>query len=141
MRCVGTNALIYVVDPSVKEAEKRQWAQELLLENDLAVSVQVLRESYWQFTRPSRAEVLTHSHALMFLESVRRIPVQDVTLEVFRSAVSISRGFGLSYRDGAILAAERACGCDTVYSEELSDHQDYDGVNVINPFREQGRPS
>ena len=77
----------------------------------------------------------------MFLESVRRLPVQDVTLEVFRSAVSISRGFGLSYRDGAILAAARACGCDTVYSEELSDHQDYDGVNVINPFREQGRPS
>ena len=61
---------------------------------------------------------------------------------MFRSAVSISRGFGLSYLlDGAILAAARACGCDTVYSEELSDHQDYDGVNVINPFREQGRPS
>ena len=77
----------------------------------------------------------------MFLESIRGFPVHYVTFEVFRSAVSISGGFGLSYWDGAILAAARACGCDTVYSEDLSDHQDYDGVNVINPFREQGRPS
>ena len=130
-----------MVDPSAEQDENRRRAQELLLENDLAVSVPVRLEFYRQVTRPSRVEALTHSQALMFLESIREFPVQDVTFEVFRSAVSISRGFGLSYWDGAILAAARACGCDTVYSEDLSDHQDSDGVNVINPFREQGMPS
>ena len=68
-----------------------------------------------------------------------KMPVQAVTLEVFRAAVSISRRFGLSYWDGAILAilaAARSLGCDAVYSEDLSSEQDYDGLRVINPFPE-----
>ena len=46
----------------------------------------------------------------------------------------MSQRFGLSYWDGAILAAARATGCDTVYSEDMSSEQDYDGLRVINPF-------
>ena len=63
--------------------------------------------------------------------------MQDVTLEVFRAGVAISQRFGLSYWDGAILAAARALGCDAVYSEDLSEEQDYDGLRVINPFLEE----
>ena len=58
-----------------------------------------------------------------------------VTIEVFRAAVSISRRFGLSYWDGAILAAARSLGCDAVYSEDLSSEQDYDGLRVIRHHR------
>ena len=38
---------------------------------------------------------------------------------------------------GAILAAARAARCDAVYSEDFSTEQDYDGLRVINPFREE----
>ena len=62
--------------------------------------------------------------------------VQSVTPDVFRDGAALSRRFRLSYWDGAILAAARACGCDIVYSEDLSGGQDYDGVRAINPFRE-----
>ena len=51
--------------------------------------------------------------------------------------MAISRRFGLSYWDGAILAAARTLGCDAVYSEDLSSEQDYDGLRVKNPFTEQ----
>ena len=64
------------------------------------------------------------------------MPVQAVSLAVSRDGVSISRRFGLSYWDGATLAAARALGCDAVYSEDLSSEQDYDGLQVINPFPE-----
>ena len=63
--------------------------------------------------------------------------MQDVTREVFRVGVAISRRFRLSYWDGAILAAAHALGCDVVYSEDLSPQQDYDGLRVINPFLEE----
>ena len=66
--------------------------------------------------------------------------MQDVTLAVFRAGVSLSQRFRLSYWDGAILAAAHVCGCDAVYSEDLSDRQDYDGLRVINPFADQTRP-
>lgn len=139
MRFVDTNVLIYAVSPSPREEEKRRRAQDLLQAGNLAVSVQVLQEFYSQVTRSSRTEPLTPSQALKFIESIREFPVQDMTLSVFRSGVALSQRFRLSYWDGAILAAARVCGCDAVYSEDLSNQQNYEGLRVINPFRQQGQ--
>jgi predicted nucleic acid-binding protein len=40
----------------------------------------------------------------------------------------------LSFWDGLILAAARTVGATTVWSEDLSDRQDYSGIRVVNPF-------
>ena len=134
MRFVDTNVLLYAVSAEAEQRGKRERALDLLEEGDLAVSVQVLQEFYYQATRPGRPAALTPEQAVRFIESIDSFPVQPVTLEVFLAGVSISRRFGLSYWDGAILAAARAMGCDTLYSEDLSDTQDYGGLRVINPF-------
>jgi len=134
VRLVDTNVLIYAASPAADEANKQSVAQRLLEAGDLVLSVQVLQEFYHQVTRPTRTTPLTQDHALRFIESLRDFPVQDVTLEVFRAAVAISRRFLLSYWDGAILAAAKAAGCDAVYSEDMNAEQDYDGLRVINPF-------
>ena len=134
MRFVDTNVLLYGVSPLPEDVGKRRRALELLREPDLALSVQVLQEFYHQATRPTRPGRLTHADALAFLGTLLRFPIQAVTLDVFRAGVAISQRFGLSYWDGAILAAARALGCDAVYSEDLSSEQDYDGLRVINPF-------
>ena len=134
MRFVDTNVLLYAVSLSPDDTGKRRRALELLRERDLAVSVQVLQEFYYQATRPTRPERLTPDDALAFLGTLMRFPIQEVTLDVFRTGVAIGQRFGLSYWDGAILAAARALGCDAVYSEDMSSQQDYDGLRVINPF-------
>ena len=136
MRFVDTNVLIYAASPAPVEAEKQRAAQRLLNAGDLALSVQVLQEFYHQATRPTRREPLTSAQALGFLSSIDDFPIQPVTQDLFHAAVAISRRFGLSYWDGAILAAARALDCDAVYSEDLSSEQDYDGLRVINPFTE-----
>ena len=134
VRFVDTNVLIYAASPAPDEAGKQRSAQRLLEEGDLALSVQVLQEFYHQSTRSSRPGAITQYHALQFIESISHFPVQDITLSLFIAAIAISQRFGLSYWDGAILAAARVLGCDAVYSEELSTEQDYDGLRVINPF-------
>ena len=134
MRFVDTNVLLYAVSAESEESGKRDRAIALLEESDLAISVQVLQEFYHQATRPGRPAALTPDQALRFIESIDSFPVQPVTIEVFLAGVSISRRFGLSYWDGAILAAARAMGCEIVYSEDLSATQDYDGLRVANPF-------
>ncbi len=134
MRFVDTNVLLYAVSNLPDEAGKRRSAVDLLNERDLAVSVQVLQEFYYQATRPNRPAAITHDQALRFIESISRFPVQETTLDVFHAGLSISHRFGLSYWDGAILAAARTIGCEVVYSEDLSDEQDYDGLRVITPF-------
>ena len=136
MRFLDTNVLLYAASPVSEEPRKRNRALEVLAERELAVSVQVLQEFYHQATRETRRGKLSPADALDFLEPILMLRVQSVTPDVFRAGAALSRRFRLSYWDGAILAAARACACDIVYSEDLSDGQDYDGVRVINPFRE-----
>ncbi len=132
LRFLDTNVLIYAV--SGADADKQRRAISLLTARDLALSVQVLQEFYVQATRASRLGALTHREAVNFVESLHRFRVQSVTSDVMRAAFAIRERFGLSYWDSAILAAARACGCDAVYSEDMSSEQDYDGLRVINPF-------
>ena len=134
MRFLDTNVLIYAVSGADEDADKQRRAISLLTARDLALSVQVLQEFYVQATRSSRPGALTHREAVNFIESLHRFRVQPVTSDVMRSAFVVRERFKLSYWDSTILAAAHACGCDAVYSEDMSSEQDYDGLRVLNPF-------
>jgi predicted nucleic acid-binding protein len=43
--------------------------------------------------------------------------------------------FGISYWDAAIIEAARCLGCSELLTEDLQDHQSFDGVRAINPLR------
>ncbi len=134
MRFVDTNVLLYAASRASDDAKKRGVALELLTEAELAVSVQVLQEFYHQATRPTRSARLSHDDAMQFLRPILGLHIQQVTLDLFLAAVSMTQRYGVSYRDGAILAAARTAGCDAVYSEDLSAGQRYEGIEVLNPF-------
>ena len=134
MRFVDSNVPLYAVSTAPGEQAKRRRALAVLQRTDLVLSVQVLQEFYVQATRPSRPGALSHNAAVDFIESLRRFPIQTITLEVLYGALEICERFGLSYWDGAILAAARLQGCSIVYSEDLSSEQDYDGLRIVNPF-------
>lgn len=138
MRFVDTNVLIYAASLDPAEEDKRLRALDLLAQDELVVSIQVLQEFYVQSTRSSRRGALTHEEALSFIETLGGFPPVDMTLDVFHAALAIRERFGLSYWDGAILAAARIAGCDIVYSEDMSHEQDYDGIRVVNPFADAG---
>ena len=134
MRFVDTNVLIYAVSADSEDLEKRIRALDLLNEDDLVISVQVLQEFYHQSTRATRKGAITHEQALNFLTSIHHIAANPMTVQIFHSAVAICHRYQLSYWDGAILAAAQSAGCDAVYSEDMSPTQDYGGIRIINPF-------
>ena len=134
MRFVDTNVLLYAVSLSESEHDKRRSAVDVLARGDVAMSVQVMAEFYVQATHRHRTRSLSPEQALAFLHGIEAAVIQPVTVEVFTAGVAISREFGLSYWDGAILAAAQLAGCDAVYSEDMSAEQDYGGLRVINPF-------
>ena len=41
----------------------------------------------------------------------------------------------LSLWDGTILAAARYAGATVVWSEDLSEDQDYNGIRIVNPLK------
>jgi predicted nucleic acid-binding protein len=135
VRFADTNVLLYAVSRDPEERHKAERARGILAEQDLALSVQVLQEFYVQATRESRPDALTHERAARLVESFLRFPIADITRQVLLAAIATHDRFQISYWDAAILEAARALGCATVLSEDLSDGQDYDGVQVENPFR------
>ena len=134
MRLVDTNILIYAVSNQDSDAWKKTRVAGILKGPDLALSVQVLQEFYYQSTRLQGPAGLTHEEAMEFLRRFRTLPLQEITVELFDRATEMKQKFGLSYWDAAILSAAKMLGCEAVYSEDMTHQQDYDGVVVINPF-------
>ena len=136
MRFVDTNIAIYSTSPLPEDGRKQRISEELLSQEsgNLAVSVQVLGEFYFQVTRPLRRGSLTHDEAVAVIEDLHRHYVQPLALETVSRALEYRAWFSLSYWDCLILAAAKLSGCEAVYSEDMSTNQDYDGIRVINPF-------
>ena len=135
MHFVDTNVLLYAVSLVPEETAKRQRATDLLATTtDLVLSVQVLQEFYSQATGSKGRWGMSHEEAERSVRSLERFRVQPVTLQVLHTAMALRERFQINYWDAAILAAARIAGCDTVYTEDLNDGQDYDGVRVVNPF-------
>jgi predicted nucleic acid-binding protein len=139
MRFVDTNILLYAASTAPEEQAKSHVALSLLEAEDLVLSVQVLQEFYVQATRPGKHDRLTHQQATLLIESFLRFPVQETTLKLVQSALAAKERFRLSYWDAAIIEAARAQGCDTIFSEDLSHGQKYDGIEVVDPFRKVRR--
>lgn len=134
MRFVDTNILLYAISTAPDERDKHNRAIALLEDTDLALSVQVLQEFYVQATRPSKAERLDHEQAAALIESWLRFRVQELSVDVLRSALTTRLRWGISYWDAAIVEAARVAGCHTLLTEDLQEGMDFSGVRVVNPL-------
>jgi predicted nucleic acid-binding protein len=132
---LDTNVLLYSISRDPAEAAKRERALRLLDDDNGALSVQVLQEFYVQATRTSRKDRIPHEVAVALIATWLRFSVQEVTLQLLTAALEIKAATGFSYWDSAIIAAARALGCGRLYSEDMSDGRQIDGVTIINSFR------
>jgi predicted nucleic acid-binding protein len=130
---LDANILLYASSSAPADAGKRQRAQALILEGKFALSAQVLQEFIANALR-KKSLGLTEANIDATLALARCVPVQSITRELIVEAVALRRRFQVSHWDATILAAARELGCHTLYSEDLSHGQDYDGVRVVNPF-------
>jgi predicted nucleic acid-binding protein len=131
---LDTNILLYSISGAPEEMTKRERAIALLDEDDGALSVQVLQEFYVQATRSTRPDPLPHDIAAGLIGTWMRFAVQEITVAVFKHALTIKAAHRFSYWDSAIIAAARALGCREIYSEDMAHGREVEGVTIINPF-------
>ena len=130
---VDTNVLLYAASNLPAESAKSQRARQIVREQDLRLSTQVLQEFYWVATHPNKL-AFSHDEAVSFIDTWKLFPIQSISLGVVEEALVLCQKYRLSYWDAAIVAAARHISCQTLFTEDLSDGQDYDGVTVVNPF-------
>jgi len=131
---LDTNVLIYAVSSSPAESTKKERALELIQESDFGLSARVLQEFYVNVTRKI-ALPLGPDEAVALLEQFRSFPVVWTDYPLIVAGIEAALRFGISYWDGAIIAAAERLGATTLYTEDLSHGQHYGSVQAVNPFR------
>ena len=133
MRFLDTNILLYAISRAPDEAVKHDRALALLEADDWVLSVQVLQEFYVTVTRKFK-KPLAPEAAIALMEGYRVFPTVPTDYPLIVSAVELSLRHGISYWDGAIIAAAEVLEAETLYTEDLNDGQLYGKVRAVNPF-------
>ncbi|MEX1119642.1 MAG: PIN domain-containing protein [Terrimicrobiaceae bacterium] len=131
---LDTNVLIYAGSAAPADAAKRRAAQKLIENTRFGLSAQVLQEYIFSALRKKWLGI-SEANISTTLELAGKVTVLPITLPLILIAMDIRRRHQVSHRDSTIIAAAQELGCKTLYSEDLSDAQHYDGVKVLNPFR------
>lgn len=130
---VDTNILLYAISTAPEESARKQRAREILAQPDWGLSIQVLQEFYVNATRPPQP-AMRHEDAEAAIRQLLLRPTVDTHAALLLDALRLKARYQLSYWDAAIVAAAMQIGATTLYSEDLQDGQEFDGVKVVNPF-------
>jgi len=130
---LDSNILLYAASKDPADAAKSVRAAHLITETNFGVSLQVAQEFYHNARIKARLAITAEqAEAILALLLARPLVVTDASL--FTRARQICERYQLRYWDAAIVAAAIRLHAPVLYSEDLSDGQEYDGVRVINPF-------
>ncbi len=130
---VDTNIIAYMFDSrdKAKQYNARMLFTELVSSQRCCISTQVLQESFNVLTKKLR---YTKDEASEIVSNLMNLPVHQITTSDVVEAMRLSRSTQYTIYDSMILAAAKAEGCVTVYSEDLNDGQEVNGVKIENPL-------
>jgi predicted nucleic acid-binding protein len=138
---VDTNIIVYAHDRSA--GEKREVAASLILRLDAekrgALSVQVLQELVSAVTVRGKVKI-PEEELVGILEDFSDWTVFCPGAADVIEALAVRSRYKISFWDAMIVHAALEVSAAVLWSEDLSDGQDYGGVIVRNPFR-SGVPS
>jgi predicted nucleic acid-binding protein len=129
-----TNILIYADDKATPAKQRR--ALELVAEHRRArtgvVSLQVLQEYFVTVIRKLHVDprIARRKVELLAEFDVAAPDVADIL-----AAIDLHRLDRFSFWDALILRAAKEAGCSVLFSEDIQDTREIDGLQIVNPFR------
>lgn len=132
---VDTNVLAYAFDkiPSPKKQIAQRLVAELVEENRLRISTQILQELFVTLTR--KASVRSSiEEAMAVLEELTEWPLVLVDFSVIRASAVLAGEARISFWDALIVVAAARSGAKVLYTEDLNHGQEILGVRISNPF-------
>ena len=132
---VDTNILVYAHDTrdKNKHATARDLIGALWESNSGVISTQVVQELYVNIIKKT-TRPLKPKQAQRFISDYLRWEVVVNTGDSIVQAFDIEDRYRISFWDALIVQAANSAGAEILYSEDLNHEQNYDGVQVLNPF-------
>jgi predicted nucleic acid-binding protein len=132
---IDTNVLVYACEKgtSPKKRVAQQLLNELMDQDRLRVSTQVLQELFVTLTRKV-TQPCSVEEALAILEDLTAWPLMVVDYAAIRTAIGLAGQAKLSYWDALIVVAAAWAGATVLYTEDLNDGHEILGCTINNPF-------
>jgi predicted nucleic acid-binding protein len=132
---VDANILVYSRDPSepIKFEVARTLMRRLSSERRGRTSIQALNEFYTVRTRKASKPV-SRELAWADVEELLEWDPLPVSAPVIIRGRSVEARYKLSWWDSLIVAAAQLQGCSILYTEDLQNGANFDGLRVNNPF-------
>jgi predicted nucleic acid-binding protein len=129
-----TNILVYADDQD--DVAKQRRAVELFTEHRRSrtgvVSLQVLQEYFVTVTRKLQIDART---ARRRVELLSKFDVVVPEVSDVLAAIDLHRLHGFSFWDALILRAAQQAGCNVLFTEDMQQSREIDGVRIVNPFQ------
>ncbi len=133
---IDSNIFVYLFDETAME--KQRIAEELVMSSletgSACISFQVIQETLNVITRKI-ASPATPADARRFLDHVL-LPLWRVAPShaLYHRCLDVMARYGYGFYDSLILAAALDAGCTRVFSEDMQDGQQIQGLTIKNPF-------
>jgi predicted nucleic acid-binding protein len=128
-----TNVLVYADDKAVPAKQRK--ALDLVAEHRRlrtgVVSLQVLQEYFVTVTKKLG---VASTIARRKVELLSEFDVAAPEVADILAAIDLHRLHGLSFWDCLILRAAKQAGCSVLFSENMQDAREIDGLHIVNPF-------
>lgn len=137
---IDSNVFVYLFDET--DDQKRGMAERIveagLQANSASVSYQVVQETLNVITGPKLAAPMGVEDAVRFMEGVLA-PLWRVSPSpaLYRKALDVRSRYRYGFYDSLIIAAALDAGCTRLYTGDLQDGQQIEGLTIENPFKDQ----
>lgn len=131
---IDTNILVYAhdLDAGEKHEKAKELVRELWDQSPAAwLSVQVLQELFVNLVRKG----VESAEARELVNDYMHWRVVETTVALLTGGLDEQERWNISLWDGLILAAARSAAVKELWSEDLNEGQDYDGIVVVNPLK------
>jgi predicted nucleic acid-binding protein len=131
---LDTNVLVYTDDHNEPRKQKLALAlvERCRTDGSGVLSTQILQEYFAAATRKLAGPP---DIARRKLQLFARFPVVKIDVPDIVAAVDLHRLHTISFWDALVVRAAQEGGCAVVYSEDLHDSWNVDGLRIVNPFR------
>lgn len=138
MNAIDTNIAAYLFDPSAPEKQVRaqQLVDDMVLQPQETVWLwQVAAEFLACLRKASKQGALAPEQVpVEFRKVLQLFALKLPTALVLERCFALHERYSLSHWDSLLIAACQEAGVTCLYSEDMQDGADYDGVKVVNPF-------
>lgn len=133
---LDTNLIIYTCDESDSEKQNAciNFLSEIHTRAKTVISTQTLGEFFnvaYRKLKFSKEDAMIEVQRLAY-----SLPVYEISTENVLHAMKISKETQYSYWDSLIIAMAIDTGYSVLYSEDLNNGQEIEGLKIINPFIE-----